>query len=106
MGAIEIGGVEDHVHVLLSLPSTLSISKAIQLLKGNSSKWIHETFSEHQAFEWQEGYGAFSIGVSGIETTVDYIKRQAEHHCKRTFKEELIEFLKKHNQSYDDTMLD
>jgi REP element-mobilizing transposase RayT len=106
MTAIEIGGVEDHIHVLLSLPSTLSISKAIQLLKGNSSKWIHESFPEHRAFEWQEGYGAFSIGVSGIETTVDYIRRQAEHHRQRSFKEELIEFLKKHNQSYDETMLD
>jgi REP element-mobilizing transposase RayT len=106
MTAIEIGGVADHIHVLLSLPSTLSISKAIQLLKGNSSKWIHETFPEHRAFEWQEGYGAFSIGVSGIETTVDYIRRQAEHHRQRSFKEELVEFLKKHNQSYDETMLD
>ena len=106
MGAIEIGGVADHVHVLLSLPTTLSISKAIQLLKGNSSKWIHETFPEHRMFEWPEGYGAFSIGVSGIEATVDYIRRQAEHHNKRSFKEELIEFLKKHNQSYDETMLD
>ena len=106
MSAIEIGGVEDHIHVLLSLPSTLAISKAVQLLKGNSSKWIHETFPEHHAFEWQEGYGAFSIGVSGIETTVDYIRRQAEHHRQRSFKEELIEFLKKHNLPYDDTMLD
>ncbi|HEX3855674.1 MAG TPA: IS200/IS605 family transposase [Verrucomicrobiae bacterium] len=106
MSAIEIGGVEDHIHILLSLPSTISVSKAIQLLKGNSSKWIHETFPEHHAFEWQEGYGAFSIGVSGIETTVDYIRRQAEHHRQPSFKEELIEFLKKHNQSYDDTMLD
>ena len=106
MTAIEIGGVEDQIHVLLSVPPTISISKAIQLLKGNSSKWIHETFLEHQAFEWQEGYGAFSIGVSGIETTVDYIKRQAKHHCLWGFKEELVEFLKKHNQSYDDTMLD
>jgi REP element-mobilizing transposase RayT len=106
MTAIEIGGMEDHVHALITLPSTLSLSKAMQLLKGNSSKWIHETFPERQAFEWQEGYGAFSIGVSGIETTVDYIKRQGEHHRQRSFKEELIEFLKKHNQSYDDTMLD
>jgi REP element-mobilizing transposase RayT len=106
MIAVEIGGVEDHIHVLLSLPSTISISTAVQLLKGNSSKWIHETSPEHRAFEWHEGYGAFSIGVSGIETTVDYIKRQAEHHHQRSFKEELIEFLKKHNQSYDDTMLD
>ena len=106
MSAIEIGGVEDHIHVLLSLPSTSSISKAIQLLKGNSSKWIHETFPEHRTFERQEGYGAFSIGVSGIETTVDYMRRQPEQHRQRNFTEELIEFLKKHNQSYDNTMLD
>lgn len=106
MTAIEIGGMEDHVHVLLTLPLTFSISKAMQLLKGNSSKWIRETFLDQSAFEWQEGYGAFSIGVSGIETTVDYIKRQAEHHHKRSFKDEFIEFLKKHNQSYDETMLD
>jgi putative transposase len=75
-------------------------------LKGSSSKWIHETFSEHRLFEWQEGYGAFSIGVSGIEATTDYIRRQTEHHRRRSFKEEFVEFLKKHNQPYDETMLD
>ena len=64
MKALAIGGASDHVHVLLPLPSTLSIAKAMQLLKGNSSKWIHDTFKEHWNFEWQEGYGAFSIGVS------------------------------------------
>jgi len=106
MTVIEIGGVEDHVHALIALPSTLSISKAVQLLKGNSSKWIHETFPEHSTFEWQEGYGAFSIGVSGIDATVDCIRRQNEHHQRRSFKEELIEFLKEHHQTYDDTMLD
>ena len=106
MTAVEIGGVEDHVHILFTLPTTLSISKAVQLLKGNSSKWIHETFPEQRMFEWQEGYGAFSISVSGVETTVDYIRRQEEHHRKRNFKEELVEFLKKHNQAYDETMLD
>jgi REP element-mobilizing transposase RayT len=106
MSAVEIGGMEDPVHVLLSLPSTLSISKAVQLLKGNSSKWIHEMFPEQRTFEWQEGYGAFSIGVSGVEATIDYIRRQPEHHRRRSFKEELIEFLKKQNQPYDETMLD
>jgi REP-associated tyrosine transposase len=106
MVAVEIGGVEDHVHALIAAPSTLSVSKSIQLLKGNSSKWIHEIFPEHRMFEWQEGYGAFSIGVSGIPATVNYIKGQAEHHRKKSFKEELIEFLKKHNQPYDDSMLD
>ena len=63
MKALVVGGVEDHVHVLLSVPSTLSVAKSLQLLKGNSSRWIHDTFKEHWDFEWQEGYGAFSIGV-------------------------------------------
>src|SRR3954465_16067605 len=65
MKTLAIGGVSDHVHMLVSLPATLSLSKAIQLLKGNSSKWIHETFPALRAFAWQQGYGAFSIGVSG-----------------------------------------
>ena len=106
MKALMIGGVEDHVHVLLSLPSTLSVAKAVQLIKGNSSKWIHETFPEHQSFEWQEGYGAFSIGVSGIDDTVKYIQNQAEHHRKMSFKEEVAVFLKKHGMEYDEAMLE
>ncbi len=64
MKALVIGGVEDHVHLLLSIPSTLSVAKSIQLLKGNSSKWIHDTFKEHGDFGWQEGYGAFSSSKS------------------------------------------
>ncbi len=80
--------MEDHVHVLLSIPWTLSVSKCVQLLKGNSSKWIHEPFKEHEGFEWQEGYGAFSIGISGVEDTTKYILGQAEHHRKTSFKEE------------------
>jgi REP element-mobilizing transposase RayT len=62
---LAIGGVADHVHILLSLPATLSIAKATQLLKGNSSKWIRETFPKMRSFAWQEGYGAFSVGISG-----------------------------------------
>ena len=104
--ALMIGGVEDHVHVLLSLPSTLSVAKAMQLIKGNSSKWIHETFPEHQSFEWQEGYGAFSIGISGVDDTVKYIQNQPEHHRKMTFKEEVTVFLKKHGMGYDEAMLE
>ena len=69
MKVLAVGGVADHVHILVSLPGTLSVAKAIQLLKGNSSKWIHETFPKQAFFGWQEGYGAFSIGVSGIEAT-------------------------------------
>jgi putative transposase len=69
MKAFAVGGVENHVHILVTIPSTLSVAKSIQLLKGNSSKWIHETFQEQRSFEWQDGYGAFSIGVSGVEDT-------------------------------------
>jgi putative transposase len=100
MKALVVGGVEDHVHILLSIPSTLSVAKSIQLLKGNSSKWIHDTFQEHQGFEWQEGYGAFSIGVSGVADTTNYIQGQGEHHRKMTFQEELETFLKKHGMEY------
>ena len=63
---LAVGGMPDHVHLLISMPSTISIAKAMQLLKGSSSKWIHETFPEHHLFEWQRGYGAFSIGISDL----------------------------------------
>lgn len=100
MTALAVGGAEDHVHVLLSLRGTLAISKAMQLIKGNSSKWIHETFDDLADFTWQEGYGAFSIGVTGIDATRSYIARQVEHHRKRGFREEMAEFLKKHGMQW------
>jgi len=106
MKALVVGGVEDHVHILLSIPSTLSVAKALQLLKGNSSKWIHDTFKEHWDFEWQEGYGAFSIGVSGVDDTIKYIEGQREHHRTLTFREELKIFLKKHGMDYVNGDLD
>ncbi len=106
MTALKVGGIADHVHILLSLPSSVAIAKAVQLVKGNSSKWIHETFPQHAAFQWQEGYGAFSIGVSGIDDTVAYIERQVEHHRTKTFKEEFEAILKRHAMKYKDWMLD
>jgi putative transposase len=101
MKALAIGGIDDHVHVLLSLPSTLAIAKAIQLVKGNSSKWMHETFPQMSHFAWQEGYGAFSIGISQIDNAVAYIQSQQQHHRKKTFQEEFLSFLKKHGIEYD-----
>jgi putative transposase len=106
MKALAIGGAADHVHMLLSLPGTLSVAKVVQLFKGNSSKWIHETFPKVRSFEWQEGYGAFSIGVSAVDATVTYIRNQAEHHRTRTFREELLAMLRKHDFNYDERMLD
>ena len=106
MKALAIGGAADHVHIVLSLPATLSVAKMVQLLKGNSSKWIHETFSEMRSFKWQEGYGAFSIGVSAIDATRTYIQNQAEHHRRRTFREEFETMLRKHGFDFDESMLD
>jgi len=105
MKAIEIGGVEDHVHILLSIPATMAISKALQLIKGGSSKWVHETFPEHREFAWQEKYGAFSVSESRAQSVVEYIKGQEEHHRKMTFQEEFVALLKKHRMEYDERYL-
>ncbi len=99
--ALAVGGLEDHVHLLLSLPSTLAVSKVMQLLKGGSSKWIHDEFPKRQDFAWQEGYGAFSIGVSQIDETKLYIANQADHHRIKSFQEEFLAFLERHGIDYD-----
>ena len=103
MKTLAIGGAADHVHILLSLPATLSIAKATQLLKGNSSKWIRETFPKMRSFAWQEGYGAFSVGISGVNATVRYIGNQTEHHRRRSFREEFIAMLQKHGFAYEES---
>jgi putative transposase len=105
MKAIEIGGVPDHIHLLVSLPSTLSIAKALQLLKGGSSKWVHDTFPEHQLFCWQVKYGAFGVSVSQLDKVIQYIQCQEKHHRKITFQEEFVALLKKHRIEYDERYL-
>ncbi|HBC87136.1 MAG TPA: IS200/IS605 family transposase [Lentisphaeria bacterium] len=99
---LNAGGIENHLHLLVSLRQDMGTSKALQLLKGGSSKWIHDTFPNMKNFAWQEGYGAFSIGVSQIKATEDYIAKQEQHHRKLSFREEYLAFLKKHNIKYDD----
>jgi REP element-mobilizing transposase RayT len=105
MKAIEIGGTPDHVHILLSLPATLSIAQALQLLKGASSRWVHETFPEHRRFQWQEKYGAFGVSVSLLDQTIRYIQGQEQHHRRSTFQEEFLALLKKHRIEYDERYL-
>jgi len=105
MKAIEVGGMPDHVHLLLSLPSTLSIAKALQLIKGGCSKWVHDTFPEHRLFGWQVKYGAFGVSVSQLDKIIQYIKSQPEHHRRMTFQEEFLALLKKHRVEYDERYL-
>ncbi len=97
--AIAVGGTENHIHILLSLPAIMPLAKAMQLLKGGSSKWMNDT--RDTRFAWQEGYGAFTVGISQLARTVNYINSQAEHHRKHTFEEEFLAFLAKHNIEYD-----
>jgi REP element-mobilizing transposase RayT len=100
MKALAVGGTEDHIHMLLSLPSSLPIAKAMREIKSASSRWMHETCMAPR-FEWQEGYGAFSIGWAQVEATLAYIARQEEHHRKRNFQAEFVAILKKHRLEYD-----
>jgi putative transposase len=97
--ALIVGGTENHVHVLLSLPANMPLAKAMQLIKGSSSRWMNGTHTND--FEWQEGYGAFTVGISQQANTIAYIRSQPEHHRKRSFEDEFLAFLKKHNVEYD-----
>lgn len=101
MKALAIGGTTDHVHALLSLPATMSGAKAVQLIKGGSSKWIHDELPQYRKFAWQDGYGAFSVSSSQMKSVMRYIDGQKEHHRKKTFEEEFLEFLDKHGVEYD-----
>jgi REP element-mobilizing transposase RayT len=100
MKALDVGGIEDHAHLLLSLPSSTPIAAAMRDIKSASSHWMNETCAIED-FEWQAGYGAFSIGWAQIDTTIAYIARQQEHHRRRDFQAEFIAFLKKHQIEYD-----
>ena len=99
--AIAIGGYVDHAHALLALPTTIPVAKALQLLKAGSSKFVHEAMHIRD-FQWQEGYGAFTIAASAVEPTVAYIRDQEEHHRTKTFAEEFVAFLKKNGVAYDE----
>jgi REP element-mobilizing transposase RayT len=101
MKALAIGGTHDHIHALLSLPATMSFAKAVQLIKGGSSKWVHDTFAKYRKFAWQDGYGAFSVSPSQLTRTIAYINNQKEHHRKRSFEEEFIQLLDKHGIAYE-----
>jgi len=105
MIALQIGGIEDHIHVLVKAPPTLAPSKIAQLLKGGSSLWIHTEFPELRGFAWQVGYGAFTVSKSAVPDVQLYIQNQREHHRKVSFQEEYLEFLKKHGVDYDDRYL-
>ncbi len=105
MKALAIGGIEDHIHMLISLPSTISIAGAIRKIKGISSKWVHETFPDSHDFNWQKGYGAFRVGMRHIDRIITYMENQKKHHNKETFKEEFLIFLNAHEMEYNENYI-
>lgn len=105
MTALQVGGVEDHIHALVTAPATLAPSRIAQFLKGESSKWIHEEFRTLRNFAWQDGYGAFTVSKSNLPCVIAYIQNQREHHRKKTFREEYLEFLREHGVEYDERYL-
>ena len=102
MVPLAVGGTSNHVHILVSVPPVLSPAKGIQLLKTNSSRWIHEEFPGMAGFSWQVGYSAFSVSPRLIGNVRSYIHRQEEHHRIRTFEEEYVGFLKESGIEYDE----
>jgi putative transposase len=102
---IAAGGMEDHIHVLASLPATLSLSQAANAMKANSSRWIHENAPQSKGFEWQEGYAAFSVSKSAEPVVTKYIQNQEEHHRKWRFTQEFKALLDKHQIPYDERYL-
>lgn len=93
---VAIGGMPNHVHVLVRYRADLSHSELLQQIKARSSKWIHETFPEMGHFAWQEGYGGFTVSKSAVAAVTAYIHDQAEHHRHQDFKTEFLALLRKH----------
>jgi len=100
-----VNGTDDHIHILFSLRPDLAISKAIQLVKGGSSKWIHDNFPNLKIFSWQEGYGAFTVSASQIDVIKKYIYNQKQHHQKMNFTQEYKLSLEKNNINFDEKYL-
>ena len=96
-----VGGMPDHVHILLRLSRTLSVSDAVKTAKVESSKWMKAEQSIAD-FAWQAGYGAFSVSESNVDNVVSYIRDQERHHARLTFQDEFREILQRHNVQYDE----
>ncbi|HZE12441.1 MAG TPA: IS200/IS605 family transposase, partial [Chthoniobacterales bacterium] len=101
-GFVHVGGVSDHVHIVTTLPRTLSQARMIEDVKKTSSKWIKALDAKYRGFFWQRGYGAFSVSPSQLQAAIKYVDEQQEHHRTRSFQEEYRELLRKHGVDFDE----
>jgi putative transposase len=99
-----IGGVADHVHLLVGLRATHTLADVLREIKSRSSEWVHDELGI-PAFAWQEGYGGFTVSASQLKKVRDYIQRQEEHHRTQTFREEYLELLKRSGVEFDESYL-
>jgi putative transposase len=100
-----VGGVADHVHLLVGLKATHCLADVLRELKKSSSVWVHEQIGE-RGFAWQEGYAAFTVSATARAAVREYVANQEEHHRKKTYREELIEMLERAGVQYDPKYLD
>ena len=98
---LEIGGTEDHIHLLAKLSPKYAIMDVLRVVKALSSKWVNDEQALDRRFEWQAGYGAFSVSFSQVEKLRFYIQNQQEHHRKISFQAEFLSFLRKHHVEFD-----
>lgn len=97
-----VGGTENHVHVLVMFSKTETVAHVVEEIKRNSSRWIKTVSPKYEKFAWQSGYAAFSVSQSQVDTVIAYIRNQAEHHKKHSFKDEYLDFLRLHKIEYDE----
>lgn len=100
--AIKVGGYTDHIHIRCMLSKKIALMKLMEELKSHSSKWIKSKGKVYGNFYWQDGYGAFSVNPSEVDTVIAYIANQHEHHSKKSFQDEYRAFLKKYKVDYDE----
>ena len=99
---VHVGGIADHVHIVTTLPRTLSQAQLVEQIKKTSSKWIKELDARYRTFFWQRGYGAFSVSPSQLEAVLQYVEAQQTHHRTRTFQEEYRDLLRRHGVDFDE----
>ena len=102
---VQIGGVEDHVHLLVTLRQEPALSAFVRELKAGSSRWVHDTFPNAGQFWWQAGYGAFTVSHSALEAVKAYILNQDEHHKTQSYQDEFRALLVKHGIEFDEQYL-
>jgi putative transposase len=103
--ALQIGGTDNHIHILCLLSRKIALMKLVQEVKAHSSKWIKTKGKKYENFFWQDGYGAFSVSDKNVIATINYIINQRKHHEDKNFKTEMIEILQKHNIEFDEKYL-